>query len=168
MDWSTNATSLLLDQYTVNALEVSTIPRVKTVPSWVFLRYRNLSLSSLSFLLLYSLFLFHLLFTVLFLHPRLLSSFLRSFRSSLLFLCQFPEGHSFEENVNLTAAVCFLFFFFPTGGIIFKDVGSWRLTHNEGKRRRRLIGWPLIKGSPGITGSRIPRAPMKGFWCWSC
>ena len=26
-----------------------------------------------------------------------------------------------------------------------------------------LIGYLLIKGSPGITGSWIPRAPMKGF-----
>ena len=28
----------------------------------------------------------------------------------------------------------------------------------------QVIGKPLIKGSPGITGSWIPRAPMKGFW----
>ena len=27
-----------------------------------------------------------------------------------------------------------------------------------------IIGCLLIKGSPGITGSWIPRAPMKGFW----
>ena len=27
-----------------------------------------------------------------------------------------------------------------------------------------LIGYLLIKGSPGITGSWIPRAPMKGFF----
>ena len=26
------------------------------------------------------------------------------------------------------------------------------------------IGFLLITSSPGITGSRIPRAPMKGFW----
>ena len=28
---------------------------------------------------------------------------------------------------------------------------------------RRVIGYLLIKGSPGITGSWIPRAPMKGW-----
>jgi hypothetical protein len=27
----------------------------------------------------------------------------------------------------------------------------------------RIIGFLLITSSPGITGSRIPRAPMKGF-----
>jgi len=96
-----------------------------------------------------------------------------------LFLLEKPQDGYLENEHKINRKVmdknsCILgssfLLFFSFGFLVLQDLcqESYLMTKNLSSRTLIVFLWAigclLIKGSPGITGSWIPRAPMKGFW----